>query len=118
MQRVQAVLEPAVDRSFGLRAELSAADERDGVFYGELSESDLQGRVIAKLRCVIWSQDLRRIRGRFAREGLELSLHRGTVIGVQCVLQFHPVHGLCVRRSHSDALLRQSRAVMLAEALS
>jgi exodeoxyribonuclease VII large subunit len=96
MGRVQALLAPSVDKSFGLRAELSAGDERSGAFYGELTQSE-SGRVIAKMRCVIWSQDLRRIRMRFAREGLELSLQRGTVIGVQCVLQFHPVHGLCVR---------------------
>ncbi len=96
MQRVQALLEPTVDKSFALRAELSSADQRGGMFYGELTESE-GGKVIAKLRCVIWSQDLRRIRARFAREGLELTLERGTVIGVQCVLQFHPVHGMCVR---------------------
>jgi len=53
--------------------------------------------VVAKIRCTIWSSDLRRIRARFARDGLELQLQRGTVVGLQCVVQFHASHGLSVR---------------------
>jgi exodeoxyribonuclease VII large subunit len=98
MSRLQAVLTPALDRAFWLRAELSNANERNGAFYGELVETDRQsGTVVAKLRCTIWRRDLQQIRARFARAGLELELESGHVVGVQCVVQFHTVHGLSLR---------------------
>jgi exodeoxyribonuclease VII large subunit len=97
MNRLQAVLMPAIDKEFWLRAELGSANERDGAFYGELVETSKSGAPIAKLRCTIWSSDLRRIRARFAAAGLELELRQGTVVGVQCAVQFHAVHGLSVR---------------------
>jgi exodeoxyribonuclease VII large subunit len=102
MSRVRAVLSPALDRPFWLRAELSAANERDGVFYGEVVETDRNGTVIAKLRFVIWSQDLQKIRARFAKAGLEWTLDRGTAIGVQCVVRFHEVHGLSLQVRDMD----------------
>jgi len=98
MERLRAVLAPALDRPFWLRAEIGSAGERDGSFYGELVDAEAgQGGVVAKIRCTIWSNDLRRIRARFARDGLELQLQRGTVVGLQCVVQFHASHGLSIR---------------------
>lgn len=94
MGRLQALLSPAFDQRFWLRAELGQANERDGAFYGELIEVNRGGTIVAKVRCAILSRELQRIRARFQEAGLELDLQRGTVIGVQCSVQFHPVHGL------------------------
>ena len=94
MGRIRALLSPALDQKFWLRAELGSAQERDGTLYGELIEANRQGVVVAKVRCVILPRELASIRARFAEAGLELVLQRGTVIGAQCCVQFHEVHGL------------------------
>jgi exodeoxyribonuclease VII large subunit len=94
MGRIRALLSPAFDQRFWLRAELGSVQERDGALYGELIEANRQGVVVAKVRCVILPRELASIRARFAEAGLELVLERGTVIGVQCCVQFHEVHGL------------------------
>jgi exodeoxyribonuclease VII large subunit len=96
MARLQAVLEPAIDKSFWLRAEVGSANERDGILYCELVESR-GGTVRAKMRCTIWPQELRRIRMSFQRLGLELALQHGSVVGMQCCVQFHAVHGLSLK---------------------
>ena len=96
MARLQVVLEPAIDKSFWLRAEVGSANERDGILYCELVETR-GGTVRAKMRCTIWPQELRRIRLSFQRLGLELSLQHGSVVGMQCCVQFHAVHGLSLK---------------------
>src|SRR6185312_5674405 len=72
MARLNALLSPAFDQRFWLRAELGQANERDGAFYGELIELHRNGAMAAKVRCAILSRELQRIRARFEEAGLEL----------------------------------------------
>lgn len=101
--RLTAILSRALDRAFWLRAELASVDERNGALYAELVETDgRSGKVLAKMRCNIWSTDLSRIRRRFETAGIELSLQPGNVVGLQCVVSFHPVYGLSLRGLDMD----------------
>lgn len=102
MGRLHATLAPALDRAFWIRAEIGSASERAGAFYGELIETDARGTVIAKIRCTIWAADLQRIRARWSRAGMELELRQGTVVGLQCAVQFHATYGLSVRALDID----------------
>jgi exodeoxyribonuclease VII large subunit len=92
-RRVEHYLAPALARSFWLTAEVSSGRERGGAFYCDLIQSD-EGNVVAQMRCTIWARDLARMRSKFARAGLELSLQNGTRIGLECRLQYHPRYGL------------------------
>ncbi|MET0386795.1 MAG: exodeoxyribonuclease VII large subunit [Polyangiales bacterium] len=96
MNRLREVMTPALGKPFWVRAELGSMTQRDGTVYGELVETERK-RLVAKVRCAIWAQDLVRIRERFASAGLELDLQQGTAIVAQCDVQFHVVHGLSMR---------------------
>jgi exodeoxyribonuclease VII large subunit len=93
-RRLEELLQPALERSFWLKAEISSGRERRGVFHCELVETGPGGEVLAQMRCAIWSRDLARIRTAFAREGLELQLDDGQVVGILCRVQYHPRYGL------------------------
>ena len=93
-RRIEELLQPALARSFWVRAEISSGRERRGAFYCELVETDAVGEVVAQMRCTIWAQDLARMRAAFRREGLDLQLDDGRAVGIQCRVQYHPRHGL------------------------
>jgi exodeoxyribonuclease VII large subunit len=93
-RRIEELLAPALARSFWLKAEISSGRERRGAFYCDLVETDEAGEVAAQMRCTIWAEDLARIRAAFQREGLELQLDDGRVVGIHCRVQYHPRYGL------------------------
>jgi exodeoxyribonuclease VII large subunit len=93
-RRIEELLAPALERSFWLKAEISSGRERRGAFYCELIETDADGEVVAQMRCTIWARDLARIRAAFRREGLDLQLDDGRVVGIHCRVQYHPRYGL------------------------
>jgi exodeoxyribonuclease VII large subunit len=93
-RRIEALLAPALEASFWLKAEISSGRERRGVFYCDLVETGADGEVLAKMSCTIWARDLARIRAAFRREGLDLQLDEGRVVGIQCRVQYHARYGL------------------------
>ncbi len=93
-RRLTELLEPALSATFWVKAEISSATERGGAFYCDLVESDAQGRVRAQMRCTIWPLELSRMRAKFAADGLALELADGSMIGLQCRVQFHARYGL------------------------
>jgi exodeoxyribonuclease VII large subunit len=93
-RRIEDLLQPALARSFWLKAEISSGRERRGAFYCDLVETDASGEVVAQMRCTIWAQDLARIRASFRREGLDLQLDDGRSVGILVRVQYHPRHGL------------------------
>ena len=93
-RRLTELLEPALSATFWVKAEISSATERGGAFYCDLVESDPQGRVRAQMRCTIWPLELARMRAKFAAAGLALELADGSVVGLQCRVQFHARYGL------------------------
>ncbi len=92
--RLTELLEPALSATFWVKAEISSATERGGAFYCDLVESNTQGRVRAQMRCTIWPLELSRMRAKFAAGGLALELADGSVVGLQCRVQFHARYGL------------------------
>ena len=82
-----------------MRAEISSGRERGGNFYCDLVETNARGKVVAKVSAQIWSRHLTAIRRRFQEQGLTLSIDNGTVVGVQCSLQFSAQYGLSLRSS-------------------
>jgi exodeoxyribonuclease VII large subunit len=93
-RRIEELLQPALTRSFWLKAEISSGRERRGAFYCDLVETDPSGEVVAQMRCAIWAQDLARIRASFRREGLDLQLDDGRSVGILVRVQYHPRYGL------------------------
>jgi len=93
-RRIEELLQPALTRNFWLKAEISSGRERRGAFYCDLVETLPSGEVAAQMRCTIWAQDLARIRSAFRREGLDLQLDDGRVVGIQVRVQYHPRYGL------------------------
>jgi exodeoxyribonuclease VII large subunit len=93
-RRIEELLQPALERTFWLKAEISSGRERRGAFYCDLVESDAAGEVVAQMRCTLWGRDLARIRSTFREAGLDLVLEDGTVVGLLCRLQYHPRYGL------------------------
>ena len=101
-RRLTELLEPALSAMFWVRAEISSGTERGGAFYCDLVESDAQGRVRAQLRCTIWPLELSRMRAKFAAAGLALELADGSVVGLQCRVQFHARYGLSLSGIEMD----------------
>ena len=79
--RIQKTLQPHIGKLFWVKAEISSGRERGGSFYCDLVETDDQGKIIAQMRCTIWSRDLARIRKRFKDHDLDLTLDDGTSVG-------------------------------------
>jgi len=101
--RVQEILRPACAKTFWVRAEISSGRETGGSYYCDLVECT-DGKVVAKMRCSIWSHDLRRMRRKFEDQGLELRLENGTSIVLCCALQYHPQHGLSLKATDADPI--------------
>jgi exodeoxyribonuclease VII large subunit len=100
--RIAHYLGPALGKTFWVRAEISSGRERGGNYYCDLLETDSRGRVVAKLACTIWSRRLSDIRARFREEGLELSIENGSVVGVECSLQYSAKYGLSLEVEDAD----------------
>ncbi|KJS28878.1 MAG: hypothetical protein VR64_22445 [Desulfatitalea sp. BRH_c12] len=65
-QRIQQILQPAIGKTFWVKAEISSGRERGGSFYCDLVETNAQGKIIAQIKCTIWSRDLIAIRKRYS----------------------------------------------------
>ncbi len=104
-RRITELLEPALSKTFWVKAEVSSGQERGGAFYCDLVDSDDRGRVRAQLRCMLWPRELARIRAKFAAAGLDLELADGCVVGMQCRLQFHARYGLSLSGIDMDPTL-------------
>ena len=116
--RLTELLGPALAAEpFWVRAELSSAVERRGHLYADLVETR-DGKVVAKLRCTVWSRDLERMRRRCREAGVELPLEDGAETGLLCALRFHPCYGLSLQGLDVDPevalgeLERRRRAVL------
>lgn len=93
-RRIEALLEPALQTTFWVKAEIASGRLRGGIFRCELVETAPNGRVVARMRAVIWREELERIERVFREAGLELTLDDGAVVGLRCRLQFHAQYGL------------------------
>jgi exodeoxyribonuclease VII large subunit len=100
--RIQEVLQPHIGKLFWVKAEISSGRERGGSFYCDLVETDEHGKIIAQMRCTIWSRDLARIRKRFKDHDLNLTLDDGTSVGFQCTLQYSPQYSLSLKVTDAD----------------
>ena len=76
--RIQAILAPHMVKQFWVKAEISSGRERGGSFYCDLVETDKNGKIMAQMRCSIWSRDLANIRREFKDCDLDLKLDNGT----------------------------------------
>jgi len=100
--RIQEILQPYVGKLFWVKAEISSGRERGGSFYCDLVESIESGEIIAQMRCTIWSRDLAKIRKKFKDHALDLILDNGTVVGLQCSIQYNPRYGLSLKATDAD----------------
>ena len=89
-------------KQFWVKAEISSGRERGGSFYCDLVETDKNGKIMAQMRCSIWSRDLANIRREFKDCDLDLKLDNGTSVGFQCSLQYHPQYGLSLKVVGAD----------------
>ena len=55
--RLQEILAPHMVKRFWVKAEISSGRERGGSFYCDLVETDRNGRIIAQMRCSIWTRE-------------------------------------------------------------
>ncbi len=104
-RRINDLLQPAILKKFWVKAEVSSGREKGGSFFCELTEADANGKVIAKISCNIWAQDLASIRRVFKTKGLDLVLADGSVVGFLCSLQYSHQHGLSLRVFDADPSL-------------
>ena len=100
--RIQEILQPYIGKTFWVRAEISSGRERGGSFYCDLVETNDSGDIIAQMRCTIWSRDLAGIRKKFKDCDLDLILDNGTVVGLQCSIQYSPRYGLSLKATDAD----------------
>ena len=100
--RIQEILQPYIGKTFWVRAEISSGRERGGSFYCDLVETNENGDIIAQMRCTIWSRDLAGIRKKFKDHDLDLILDNGTVVGLQCSIQYSPRYGLSLKATDAD----------------
>ena len=100
--RIQEILHPYIGKHFWVRAEISSGRERGGSFYCDLVETSDSGEIIAQMRCTIWSRDLAGIRKKFKDHDLDLILDNGTVVGLQCSIQYSPRYGLSLKATDAD----------------
>ena len=100
--RIQEILQPYIGKQFWVRAEISSGRERGGSFYCDLVETNDSGEIIAQMKCTIWSRDLAGIRKKFKDCDLDLILDNGTVVGLQCSIQYSPRYGLSLKATDAD----------------
>jgi exodeoxyribonuclease VII large subunit len=100
--RIQEILQPYIGKLFWVKAEISSGRERGGSFYCDLFETSESGEIIAQMRCTIWSRDLVNIRKKFRDYDLDLILDDGTVVGLQCSIQYSPRYGLSLKVFDAD----------------
>jgi exodeoxyribonuclease VII large subunit len=100
--RLQEILQPYIGKLFWVKAEISSGRERGGSFYCDLVETSESGEIIAQMRCTIWSRDLVNIRKKFRDYDLDLILDDGTVVGLQCSIQYSPRYGLSLKVFDAD----------------
>ncbi len=100
--RIQEILQPYSGKLFWVKAEISSGRERGGSFYCDLVETNENGEIIAQMRCTIWSRDLVSIRKKFKDHDLDLILDNGTVVGLQCSIQYNPRYGLSLKAIDAD----------------
>jgi exodeoxyribonuclease VII large subunit len=100
--RIQEILQPAIGKLFWVKAEISSGRERGGTFYCDLVETGENGEIIAQMRCTVWSGDLSKIKKRFKDCDLDLILDDGTVVGLQCSVQYSPKYGLSLKAIDAD----------------
>jgi exodeoxyribonuclease VII large subunit len=100
--RIQEILQPYIGKLFWVKAEISSGRERGGSFYCDLVETSQSGEIIAQMRCTIWSRNLANIRKKFKDNDLDLILENGTVVGLQCSIQYSPKYGLSLKASDAD----------------
>jgi len=101
-RRIQEILQPTIGKLFWIKAEISSGRERGGTFYCDLVETNESKEIIAQMRCTIWSGDLLKIRKKFKDSGLDLIFDDGTLIGLQCCLQYNPKFGLSLKAVDAD----------------
>jgi len=101
-KRINELLEPAISKQFWVKAEISTGRERGGAFYCDLVETDAGGRIVAKVACTIWQNELSTIRRAFKARSMDLVLTNGTVVGFLCSLQYSPQYGLSLRVIDAD----------------
>ncbi|BCS51769.1 exodeoxyribonuclease VII large subunit [Geobacter sp. SVR] len=101
-KRITELLEPAISKQFWVKAEISTGRERGGAFYCDLVETDAGGRIVAKVACTIWQNELSTIRRAFKARSMDLVLTNGTVVGFLCSLQFSSQYGLSLRVIDAD----------------
>ena len=101
-KRINEILQPAIGKSFWLKAEISSGRERGGSFYCDLVETNASGKIVAKMSCTIWSRDLHAIKERFKSAGIPLVLDSGTSVGFQCSIQYNPQYGLSLKVTDAD----------------
>lgn len=101
-KRIQHYLQPAMGKSFWVKAEISSGRERGGSFYCDLVETDQTGNILAKMSCTIWSRDLLEIKRRFEDQKIDLKLEDGTSVGFQCSIQYSPLYGLSLKVENAD----------------
>ena len=100
--RIQEILQPYIGKTFWVRAEISSGRERGGSFYCDLVETNDSGEIVAQMQCTIWSRDLAGIRKKFKDHDLDLILDNGTVVGLQCSIQYSPRYGLSLKATDAD----------------
>lgn len=100
--RINAILGPATEKTFWVRAEISGGSQKGGHFYCDLVELDGQAKQIAKIRCTIWRTQFKEIKAKFEKSGLEFELGNGTVVGFSCKVAFSPVYGLSLNVMDAD----------------
>lgn len=100
--RLQQILAPHMSKRFWVKAEISSGRERGGSFYCDLVETEVNGAVIAQMRCSIWTRDLINIRNQFKACDLDLKLDDGTSVGFECSIQYHPKYGLSLKVVGAD----------------
>ena len=100
--RIQEILQPHIGKPFWVKAEISSGRERGGSFYCDLVETNEAKQIVAQMRCTIWYADLQKIRKEFQDKGIDLILDDGTLVGLQCCLQYNPKYGLSLRVVDAD----------------
>jgi len=100
--RINALLQPAIGKTFWVKAEISSGRERGGTFYCDLVETNKNGKIIAKMSCTIWNRELYSIRAKFSENKLDLKLDNGTSVGFLCSVQYNLQYGLSLKVTDAD----------------
>ncbi|MDB2685929.1 exodeoxyribonuclease VII large subunit [Mariniblastus sp.] len=100
--RIEAILKPATEKTFWVRAEISGGRSKNEHFYCNLVEINSSGHQVANIRCTIWRTQLNAIRAKFKKAGLELELENGTLVGLNCNLTYSKVYGLAINVLDAD----------------